>query len=660
LSRLYLSKSRIAVARGVIAAVIIVLVAVAGVGAYFLSTSGGAKSSSSTSSGSSSTSSSTSTTTSSTSSAQGGLHDTLTIDDVFWPGASPAADFNQLAAIGEVPYPNWLTYTVYQPLVTVNASTLYSKGIVQYLPVLAQNWTVSADQRTYTFNLKPGIKFSDGNPVTAYDIWMQMYGFYYLSGNSSGSFFESYNIFDFSHVNFGPSTMAMINQTGLITPGTSAVAVMSDTSWPIYAPSSSQIVFHLKAPFGFFLGTIVVYVGLIFDTQWLMQHGGFGTPAAFNPYFNGHPIPGTGPYVFDSFSENSYAKFKQNPTYWGAGLTPAQVRANPYIDPGHAKTVIVNFKSSDIARYTDLSSGQAQIAGILTQDYRLILSNPTKYGTFLFPDKAAVYVAVAMNTHRSPTNITAVRQAIVHAINYSDISQKVFFGGLSPMVGPEYPVFSQFYDLGNLPQYKYDTVMAQKILSDAGINPANLPPIEFRVVNGCGYCIDTGQIIQNDLAAIGLSVEIIVTPSSQYGCPLTGGTCSYSTALADANTISQMSWFGTGTFAPAAATPADNWLLTVSNVTSSNNWAIYANPTVQKCVNAWTTVSDTTQLINLCTAAQLQAYNDAPYIWLGTIKPFFGAGSVVWDKGTVANFYVDPVYSGQSSTAMFNTVSFTS
>jgi peptide/nickel transport system substrate-binding protein len=265
-----------------------------------------------------------------------------------------------------------------------------------------------------------------------------------------------------------------------------------------------------------------------------------------------------------------------------------------------------------------------------------------------------------MNTHRSPTNITAVRQAIVHAINYSDISQKVFFGGLSPMVGPEYPVFSQFYDLGNLPQYQFNTTLAMKIMSDAGINPATLPPIEFRVVNGCGYCIDTGQIIQNDLAAIGLSVNVIVTPSSQYGCPLTGGTCSYSTALADASTISQMSWFGTGTFAPAADTPADNWLLTVSNATSSNNWAIYANPTVQKCVNAWTTVSDTTQLINLCTAAQLQAYNDAPYIWLGTIKPFFGAGSVVWDKGTVANFYVDPVYSGQSSTAIFNTVSFTS
>jgi ABC-type transport system substrate-binding protein len=567
------------------------------------------------------------------------------------------ADINELAAIGEVPYPNWMTYTVYQPLVTLNASKLYGQGILQYLPVLAKNWTVSTDATTYTFNLRPGVKFSTVNPLNAYGIWLEMYGFYYLSGNSSGSFFESYNVFDFSHVNFGPSTIALINQSGLNNPSAAAVALMSNKNWPIYAPSPSQIVFHLKAPFNFFLGTLVVYVGLIFDTQWLLQHGGFGTPAAFNTYFNQHPIPGTGPYVVTGLAENAYYKFTQNANYWGRNLSAADVRGNPYIDPGHVKNVIVNSKFDDIARYTDLSTGQAQIAGILSQDYRVVLANP-KYSEFLFPDKAAVYVAVAMNTKRSPTNITAVRQTIVHAVNITDISKKVFFSGLAPMVGPEYPVFSQFYNLGNLPQYSYNVTLAKQILANAHIDTSKLPTLEFRVVNGCGYCIDTGQIIQNDLAQIGLTVNVIVTPSAQYGCPLTAGTCSYSAALNASNTISQMSWFGTGTFAPAADTPADNWLLTVNNHTSSNNWAIYSNPTVQACVDAWTSVSDVTQLTNICTKAQQQAYNDAPYLWLGTIKPLFGAGSVVWDKTVVNNFYVDPVYSGQSSTVIFNTVTF--
>jgi ABC-type transport system substrate-binding protein len=265
-----------------------------------------------------------------------------------------------------------------------------------------------------------------------------------------------------------------------------------------------------------------------------------------------------------------------------------------------------------------------------------------------------------MNTHRSPTNITAVRQAIVRAVNYTDISQKVFFGGLSRMIGPEYPIFSQFYALGGASPYQYNVTAAQKILSDAHIDPTTLPAMEFRVVQGCDYCNLAAQIVQSDLQQIGFKVNIIVTPSTSYAYPLTGGTESYSSALNASQTISQLTWFGTGTFAPAADTPADSWLLFVNNQTSSNNWAIYSNPTVQACVNGFTTISDATQLVNLCTAAYTQVYNDAPYLWLGTIKPFFGAGSIAWQKSVVNSFYVDPVFSGQSSTVIFNTVTFVS
>ncbi|HYB04005.1 MAG TPA: ABC transporter substrate-binding protein, partial [Nitrososphaerales archaeon] len=104
---------------------------------------------------------------------------------------------NQLNALGEIPYPNWLTYTVYQSLVTANGSALYDQGAVQPLPMLAQNWTVSPDGRTYTFNLRQGVNFSDGNPLNAYQVWGEVYGFYYLSFNSS-SWMLSYNVFNMS------------------------------------------------------------------------------------------------------------------------------------------------------------------------------------------------------------------------------------------------------------------------------------------------------------------------------------------------------------------------------------------------------------------------------------------------------------------------------
>src|SRR2546421_10596850 len=38
------------------------------------------------------------------------------------------------------------------------------------VPSLADRWTISRDGKTYTFHLRPGIKFSNGQPVTAEDV----------------------------------------------------------------------------------------------------------------------------------------------------------------------------------------------------------------------------------------------------------------------------------------------------------------------------------------------------------------------------------------------------------------------------------------------------------------------------------------------------------
>jgi ABC-type transport system substrate-binding protein len=187
-----------------------------------------------------------------------------------------------------------------------------------------------------------------------------------------------------------------------------------------------------------------------------------------------------------------------------------------------------------------------------------------------------------------------------------------------------------------------------------------MTPIDFRVVAGCTYCISAAQIVQADLGQIGIIVNIAVIPGSQWTLPYVAGAGSYSAGLAVAQQVSQLSWFGTGTFAPGAVTPADAWILFANYNTPANDYAIYANPTVQKCVDAWTSTNDVNQITQLCTAAQLQMYNDAPYIWLGSIKLVFGGGSVAWQKSVVSGMLLDPVYTGISSTAIFNTVTFVS
>src|SRR5207249_2298545 len=161
-----------------------------------------------------------------------------------------------LYVVYDLPWPNWLEDNVYQPLVAVNLTAEYQSGVIQYTPGLASNWTISPDSRTYTFNLRPNVNFSNGDPLNAYQVWMEMYGFYYLSANSS-AWLVSYPILDMSSVTFGPSTIVQINQSGLINPSPDALKIMMNSSWPIYATGPDQIVFHLKAPFRWFLGTLV-------------------------------------------------------------------------------------------------------------------------------------------------------------------------------------------------------------------------------------------------------------------------------------------------------------------------------------------------------------------------------------------------------------------
>ncbi len=125
----------------------------------------------------------------------------------------------------------------------------------------------------------------------------------------------------------------------------------------------------------------------------------------------------------------------QNPTYWGKDLTPQQLAAQPVFDPGQTKNVLVYSKSDDLDRYTDLSSGAAQIVAIQSADWNLVVNN-FQYNYLKLPAWAGNAEFMALNTNLYPTNITLVRQAISHAINYTDIYQEAFLGYMSPYVGP--------------------------------------------------------------------------------------------------------------------------------------------------------------------------------------------------------------------------------
>ena len=642
--------------RGSVIAIALVVILIIVGAALYATLSGGSPSSTTSSSitssqNSSQTSVSSLTTTSSaTSTVQ--APSTLTIDDWLWPFGW---DMNELYAVDVSPWPNWLAYTVYQPLITINESQEYQGGAIQYLPGLATSWTVSPDGTTYTLNLMKGISFSNGDPFNSYQLWMQFYGFYYLSGNSS-SWVESYDFFNMSSVSLGPATIAMVSQSGLTHPSQQVLSMMSNTNWPIYVTGPSQIVFHLQAPFNWFLGTLATYEGLVFDTQWALGHGGFGTPTQFNSYFNQNPIPGTGPYVVDHVAEESYVSFSQNPTYWGKNLTSAQIAATPLFDPGHVKNVVVNYKPDDLSRYTDLSTGKAQIASILSTNWPAIISNPSKYDYLTLPSTAGLVAGIAFNTQVYPTNNTELRQAIVLALMFSEFSYEAASGQLNPFVGPEYPAWKQFYDLGNFAPYSTNLTVAAQYLSKF-LSAAHLsqpPTLTFTVPSGCAYCTLIAEVAQSNLQQINITTNIQVQDSGAY-VSVYG---NYATNLADAQQIGQLSIAWGTEWSPNAMTPADYWVTFVSNRSAFGNWAIYSNPTVEAGINAFLDSSNVTYIQSMVARAQAQVYKDAPYAWLGTSRLWDVAGSIAWQKGVVSGFYMDPVWGGQTTAPVFNTVTF--
>ncbi len=636
------SKLKRAISRTALIVVVVVIIVIIAAGGFYALTQ--IKTTSTTTSSVTSSSTSSSTSVSSTSSKI----TTLTMDDAFWPSV---VDLNMLDAWEGLPFPVWGQYSVYQTLVNINISAEYHSETYQFLPGLALNWTVSPNGTVYTFNLRQGVKFSNGDPFNSYEVWTEMYQDYYQNANGSNWLFGN-SIFNMSTVDIGASTFSAIGTMGLSNPTGSVLAMMENQSWPIYVTGPYTIVFHQDGPYAYLLGNLVGMPGYIYDMQYVLDNGGVGSAGTIPPnsYFNQHPIPGTGPYTISQVSEMAYVEFTQNPTYWGANLTAAQIAENPLLSPGNVQNIIINYKTDDTSRYSDLSTGAADVA-IIENNFNLIQANPTKYAYATLPPWNGAVFALAMNTQRYPTNITDIRLAIAHAINYSAIISSVFDGDLYPMVGPETQAWSQYYDPGNYSDYSYNVTLAEQYLNASGVNVATLPTLQFTQPSGCAYCNNADQLILGYLSAIGINVNIVIQSYDLYETP-------YSEPLSQrAQSAGQLSLLGGENYAPDILAGSDPWVTFVT-ADGDGNWAVYNNSVVNNAVSSFYTSNNQTYILSQLAIAQKQVYDDAPYAWIGTLGLMEGSGSLAYNSQIISGFYTDPMWSGTNTMPVLNTITF--
>ncbi|HYK32049.1 MAG TPA: ABC transporter substrate-binding protein [Streptosporangiaceae bacterium] len=268
----------------------------------------------------------------------------------------------------------WIFEQIFQPLYTV---TNDGKGV---RPYLATSYTKSADGKTYTFKLRPGVKFSNGKPMTSADV-------------------------KFS-----------IDQNRKATAGwaylDSAIASVDD-------PSPDTVVIHLKFPWAPLLADLSIFANGIVPNNYDGQ-----TEAQFYT----HPI-GTGPFKWDYWHKGQALKLVRNPFYWEKGL--------PYLN-----SVTWADVPSDNTRELNLKGGQAQIDQ--TPAWSTVSSLKTTPGVnmFLFHSTQTNYLA--FNELRKPFQDVHVRRAISFAVNRAALIKAVLFGNGEPansLFPPQVPFY---------------------------------------------------------------------------------------------------------------------------------------------------------------------------------------------------------------------------
>ncbi len=384
---------------------------------------------------------------------------------------------------------------VYQELVEYNGS-----NTSQVVPVIAQNWSIINNYKTYVFTIRNGVTFSNNDGVTAATVWFSFVRAAYMGQPPGLSDYQelTINLSEYSATGYAfpwGIRHAIQAATGLPVLSNSTLAVEAlNNVLSNFNPSNSTIQkimeypnqayvvtgpmtfeTNLLEPYRYWLLDIALWWGAIVDPAFVDSHGGVQGNTA-NSYYSVNGGPGTGPYeTYYVGNALSTIVLKSNPNYWAAKMTGLPA----IIQPAHIDTVVINYGLTHNDRVAAFASNQAQISYVsipfFNQMYSAFAAAHPGY-TFndifdnLGPQPNFYYIT--MNTQKFPTNITDFRLAIAHAINYTEMLNELFnFNGTllaERYLGPVSPVYSEFYNPGRLPLYSYNLSLAAYYLNLSG------------------------------------------------------------------------------------------------------------------------------------------------------------------------------------------------
>lgn len=333
----------------------------------------------------------------------------------------------------------------------------YEPGTANLVPSLAESFDVSADGLTYTFKLRPGVKFSNGRAVVASDVKYSIERAVNPKTQGPGAgFFGAIAGFD------------------AVSGGT------SETLSGIETPDDQTVIFKLSRPDATFLHVLAINFASVVPKEAVEAAAGD---------FGKKPV-GSGTFILKDWTIGQKLVFDRNPDYFNKDL--------PYIDK-----VTVEVGQEPLVALLRLQKGEVDIAGDGIPPAKFLEIKNSPDGAQMIVDGEQLQTGyLTLNTKIKPLDDVKVRQAINMAVNKERIT-RILNGRATPANQPLPPLMPG-YDK-TFTGYAFDVEKAKALLAEAGY-PDGFETVLFSTNTDPQPRI--AQAIQQDLAAIGVKAEV--------------------------------------------------------------------------------------------------------------------------------------------------------
>ncbi len=360
-------------------------------------------------------------------------------------------------------------------------------------PDMAESYELSDDQKVYTFHIKKNIKWHDGEPLTAEDI-----------------FFTIHAVQDPMY-----KSLLRLNWQGV----------------EIEQKDKFTITFNLKNPYSGFLDNLTI--GIIPKHIWENV-----APEKFSlAEYNLKPV-GSGPYQFVDFQKDS-----------GGNILSYSLKSfKDYFDTqSFVSTFNFNFYPDDGAMLAAYNKKEITGMGSIPSEDIENIKSPKS--TNIYELSIPRYFAVFLNQTKSvPLASDAVRKALAYATDRQEIIDKVLHGKGISMFSPFLPQMAEYEN--STPKYDFNTQKAEEVLEENGwkydekekVRKKSKDRLEIEIfTTDWPELAQTADVLLNQWGKIGVDVKISVLSISdlqqnyirprEYGSLLFGQAISFNPDL---------------------------------------------------------------------------------------------------------------------------------